>query len=115
MATWDGRVAEACEERCWEEGKTKIMQAKKEKSTEVPRNGINAENGTGKDAKAPSIKRPAVKRTVNTRKRAPKLVPTPSTSDEEDDISGPPGDLSDEEVVKRGGTASGRKSARAKG
>lgn len=33
------------------EGKIKIMQAKKEKSTEVLRNDIKAENGTGKDAK----------------------------------------------------------------
>jgi len=33
------------------EGKTKIMQVKKEKSTEVLRNGIKAENGIGKDAK----------------------------------------------------------------
>ena len=33
------------------EGKIKIMQAKKGKSTEVLRNDIKAENGTGKDAK----------------------------------------------------------------
>ena len=92
------------------------MQANKGKSTEVLRNGIKAENGTGKDAKAPPVKRPAVKRTANARKKATKLVPTPSTSDGEGDVSGPPSDLSDEvvaPVVKRGGTASERKSARA--
>ena len=84
------------------------MQAKKGKSTEVLRNGIKAENGTGKDAKAPPVKRP----TANTIKKATKLVPTPSTSDGEGDVSGPPSDLSDEvvaPVVKRGDTASGRK------
>lgn len=88
------------------EGKTKIMQAKKEKSIEVLRNDIEAENGTGKDAKAPPVKRPAVKRTVNTRKKAIKLIPTPSAG--EDDVSGPPSDSSGEvvaPVVKRGGTA----------
>lgn len=51
------------------EEKAKIMQAKKEKSTEELRNGIKAENGTGKDAEAPPVKRPAVKRTANTRKK----------------------------------------------
>lgn len=94
------------------EGKVKTMQAKKEKSTEVLRNGIKAENGTGKDAEALSVKRPAVKNSEY-KKGAPKLVPTPSTSDGEDDVSGLRSDLSDEEVVapvvKRGGSVLGER------
>lgn len=79
--------------------------------------GIKAKNGTSKDVKAPPVKRPAVKRTANTRKKAPKLVLTPSAEDGEDDVSGLPSGSSGEEVVapvvKRGGTASRVSSAEA--
>lgn len=95
-------------------GKTKVTAAKKENTTEVLQNGIKAENAAGKGAKEPLAKQSVVEKTVSTRKKAPKPVPTPSTSDEEDNVSRPPSDLSDGEVmapiVRRGAAAPARKS-----